>query len=123
MSSDSSYPFHTDTVDGSEVCGVLYDADAEEWLEFIQPDIMEAFAAYRNPRTGEITEFSTDTELEREMAAERYHGGRVVASAWSRFRRQYVDAEDPSRDDIEDLIHPESPLDAVLPSESRVVVA
>jgi len=87
------YSFHTETIDGVEVAGVLFDAKSGLFYEFQDPEDHDDWERFEDPRTGDV--ITNSSKIER-MMADILRGqprATVPAERWAEFREDYTGAE------------------------------
>lgn len=95
MSEGSDDPsFYTETIDGVEVAGVVFNPKDGGFYEFVDPDEHDNWQRVEDPRTGEVLTWSSRIE---EMMGEILSGhvrATVPADEWVSFREEYVEADE-----------------------------
>jgi len=91
---NTEYPFHTGTVDGTKVVGVLFCSGNGQFYEFVDPSEHEAYAKWSDPRHGDVIEYSNvlDKDIKKVMGGHII--GKVPAQEWADFRETYIDSDD-----------------------------
>lgn len=97
----TDYPFHTDTIDGQSMCGVMFVAGSGQFYEFQNPENHNDYERMKDPRTRDVLTHDGPTD----RALKTVMGGRVCAvvpaEEWADFRETYVNADSDRLDDVQ----------------------
>lgn len=91
---DPSDDLYTDTLDGEEVVGVLFDPQDGQFYEFADPSDHDKVERVVCPRTGDVLEWESVTERMMGEIMSGHLRATVPVDEWRDFREDYIDAED-----------------------------
>jgi len=84
---------HSRVVDGQELVGVLFVSGNGKFYEFVDPQVHDEYAKFRDPRSGDTMVYSSTLDKSVKSVMGGHIRAKIPKGEWMEFRESYLNAD------------------------------